>query len=1120
MGVPKFFRWISERYPLIVTPVAIDDGLEFDNLYLDFNGVIHSCVRTNDGGFYSERQMILNIYAYIDLLFEATRPRKLLYVAVDGVAPRAKMNQQRSRRFRSAKDAQIALETRIKAGDEIPDTVFDSNAITPGTEFMDNLTEHLKYYFIHKLNTDSRWKSLEIVLSGCEVPGEGEHKVMDYIRRLKAQPDYTSSTRHCLYGLDADLIFLTLITHEPNFSLLREEVVFGPKPASHDSFNPRLQFLHISLVRDYLTADFEYIKPLLSFEFSTDRLVDDFSLICLMVGNDFVPALPTLDIAESSLDLALKVYGEILPTLDGYLHFAGKVNWKRFGVFLRALSGHERSELMKKIDMERKFRSSNKKIKMTDFDLEVDSLIGKLSRGDHITINDPMSEEEVVPDEFEEVSDDQDVVDPVVVTKPNTLMYFSSSDDDENESESSETEEEGDQQKTDQSQSWIEVGAKPSYKGFGTKNFMVSLKKEDDSYKFSYYIDKFAISSVEDYFSAVIWVLGYYYTGVIDWSWYYPYHYAPLLSDLSDYLERNDYHVKNLKFSLGEPFLPLEQLVAVLPRASKALLPKVYADLIDKNGPLFKYYPDDFEIDMNGKKNDWEGQVFESAFDKVNLSQLTDQEKARNSRGTAYIFTCEERVTDSLFSSNSTQTPPEGSDDWLVPFQNRKAFMYPFNHFDYPHHVSSDGVVIDRNDILSGFRFNPIIHPKANLHSLFPTLYGSNINFESKLADKPTVQVFKMPSRKTSVLIKVFGNSSNAEFLDNVSSIQATALSKYLGKIVYIGWPHVRPALVERIMDKNSTISLDSAGNCLVNPSNPAEFDSSWRSIEAVLLKRWGLALDNDVAKVLVFTRRAKRAQKDDVGAYVFDRRSVPSPWVFLLTELSSHYNYVEETSFLKPLLTDSSKRKLNEVDIDEFGICLRKNTHFFGNLVSLKSLTTDNSKLLVNVTVHLPPPVPKSKSGFINGYLPKYSNLFQAARKQLPLFFVPWGKACHMLKMSYNALNRVCGRLSTDAGVKVGLHIKNHFTCSRAPHYCDFVFTDKGIDWKLSNLAIDLLKEYQRVFPELFRFLQRNPKANDVPTKQLFPPKETKANRIKEIMPFLGSKSLSFKWPEDSPVL
>lgn len=97
-----------------------------------------------------------------------------------------------------------------------------------GTPFMARLSDQLNYFINQKITSDSSWSGIQVILSGHSVPGEGEHKIMEYIRLSRAQPDYNPNIRHCLYGLDADLIMLGLCSHDPHFCLLREEVKFGP----------------------------------------------------------------------------------------------------------------------------------------------------------------------------------------------------------------------------------------------------------------------------------------------------------------------------------------------------------------------------------------------------------------------------------------------------------------------------------------------------------------------------------------------------------------------------------------------------------------------------------------------------------------------------------------------------------------------------------------------------------------------------------------------------------------------------------------------------------------------------------------------------------------------------
>ncbi|KAJ3437120.1 5'-3' exoribonuclease [Anaeramoeba flamelloides] len=119
MGVPSFFAWLKRRYPLILSSCvnhryynpegSNPNGTEFDNLYLDLNGMVHPAFHPDDKSETptSVSQVFTRLFSMIDEVFNVIRPRKLLYIAIDGVAPMSKMNQQRSLRFRSARELNI-----------------------------------------------------------------------------------------------------------------------------------------------------------------------------------------------------------------------------------------------------------------------------------------------------------------------------------------------------------------------------------------------------------------------------------------------------------------------------------------------------------------------------------------------------------------------------------------------------------------------------------------------------------------------------------------------------------------------------------------------------------------------------------------------------------------------------------------------------------------------------------------------------------------------------------------------------------------------------------------------------------------------------------------------------
>lgn len=230
---------------------------------------------------------------------------------------------------------------------------------------MARLSEQLRYFVNKKISEDSDWRNIEVILSGHDVPGEGEHKIMEYIRLSKAQPDYNPNVRHCLYGLDADLIMLGLLSHDPHFCLLREEVKFGPARKKSNSrrvplFTLSLDaslivvlylsldaqsffLLHLSLLREYLDLEFRSLvtDSELSFAYSLERIIDDFILLAIFVGNDFLPHLPDFHIHENALERLFEIYKKVLPRAGGYLVKQGTIDMTRLQLVLNELASGE-----------------------------------------------------------------------------------------------------------------------------------------------------------------------------------------------------------------------------------------------------------------------------------------------------------------------------------------------------------------------------------------------------------------------------------------------------------------------------------------------------------------------------------------------------------------------------------------------------------------------------------------------------------------------------------------------------------------------------------------------------------------------------------------------------------
>lgn len=747
MGVPAFYRWLADKYPLIVTDVIEEEpqciegvtvpidtskpnpnGLEFDNLYLDMNGIIHPCFHPEDRPSPTTfSEVFQNMFDYIDRIFAMVRPRKLLYMAIDGVAPRAKMNQQRSRRFRAAKDAADAAaeEERLRQEFEAEGRIIppkekseacDSNVITPGTPFMGTLAIALQYYIHLRLNHDAGWRSIKVILSDSNAPGEGEHKIMSYIRLQRNLPGFDPNTRHCLYGLDADLIMLGLATHEVHFSILRE-VVFTPgqqdkcflcgqvghlaadcegkakrksgefdeKGEEDAALKKPFQFLQIWTLREYLEYDMRILNP--PFEIDFERLVDDFVFMCFFVGNDFLPHMPTLEIREGGINLLMAIYKNEFRKMGGYLTNGGEVDLKRVEHFIQTVGANEEKIFQKRSrlhqrQMERRLREKGRPARDGNVAPNVNPadvvpvMANRNSRLASAPQPSPFSGmnqkgKQLSPHAQRNMGRSQAngavsaSIHSLVSSSPAAKLLRVKGDVSLG-VVSVEDAEAKERNAAEELKQKLKAVLKDKSDLFNTDEPQKDkVKLGEQGWKDRYYSEKFEAHTPEEvrevkkdvvakYTEGLCWVMRYYYEGVCSWQWFYPYHYAPFASDLKN-MDKVD-----TNFSLGKPFKPFDQLMGVLPAASCSALPLHYRPLMtDPNSPIVDFYPDDFEVDMNGKRYAWQGVAKLPFIDETRLLQeirkvegtLTVEEVRRNSIVEEMLFvTCSHPLAPFIFS--------------------------------------------------------------------------------------------------------------------------------------------------------------------------------------------------------------------------------------------------------------------------------------------------------------------------------------------------------------------------------------------------------------------------------------------------------------------------------------
>lgn len=333
MGVPKLFHSIIEQYHhnAITNPTGyniitkeINNNLP-THFYLDFNGGIYQCIKPE---IKTEETLILHVVEYLELVCNCIPNLELIYIALDGVPVGGKISQQRLRRHHSicrTNRSRKIIEAfgtdneKTKNINEISNNEIDTNMITPGTHFMYNLSLAIKRK-IHECG--SVFANKTVIFSDASIPGEGEHKLIHHIREGqhkavngidKERALYGREHNTVIYGMDGDLIFLSLSLHLDNIYLFREANEYGNFAKIYMQANICKKFLFMDIyeLTNAILSQFKSIYFCNIEEHTKYKYIDDYIFLGMLLGNDFMPKTHWFSIAEGGYERLLSAYWQI-----------------------------------------------------------------------------------------------------------------------------------------------------------------------------------------------------------------------------------------------------------------------------------------------------------------------------------------------------------------------------------------------------------------------------------------------------------------------------------------------------------------------------------------------------------------------------------------------------------------------------------------------------------------------------------------------------------------------------------------------------------------------------------------------------------------------------------------
>lgn len=461
-------------------------------------------------------------------------------------------------------------------------------------------------------------------------------------------------------------------------------------------------WLHVSVLREYLAAELHVRNQ--PFPFDLERALDDWVFMCFFVGNDFLPHLPSLDIRENGIDTLIAIWRDNIPSMGGYLTQDGSVAFQRAQLILQGLAkqedaifrrrrqGEERRAANEKRRKEQEqARNEERAQKRRRSSPVYDSPSHNRPRGGGPSDGPPPGLELITPGRGHLDKETRELTHSMVTNRgavyranmenksaaavlKSKLMKGSqdepaaeeTSTPAENGQSAIETIEQdspsvlGKRKAEDVDESNDKEAEEPGTPGRDSPPVPVKAKDDEPppdtvrlwepGYADRYYEQKFGVDPEDHkfrhkvgraYAEGLAWVLLYYFQGCPSWTWYYPYHYAPFAADFVDIGDME------VNFQKGKPFKPFEQLMGVLPASSNHALPKIFHPLMsDPTSEIIDFYPEDFAVDLNGKKFAWQGVILLPFIDEKRLLDamekkyplLTEDERSRNTHGTEVLL--------------------------------------------------------------------------------------------------------------------------------------------------------------------------------------------------------------------------------------------------------------------------------------------------------------------------------------------------------------------------------------------------------------------------------------------------------------------------------------------------